>query len=81
METQNLTLAIPKDILRKVKLIAVQRESSISGLLTQMLETLVCQEDAYVHTQQRHLQWLEQGGDLGTEGEVMLKRDTLHERG
>lgn len=81
METQNLTLAIPKEILRKVKLIAVQRESSISGLLTQMLEAMVRQEDAYVHAQHRYQLGLGQGIDLGTEGQIVSKRDALHERG
>ena len=81
METQNITLAIPKDILRKIKLIAVQRQTSVSGLLTQALTKLVQQEDAYTHAQQRHLQWLEQGMDLGTGGRVISPRDELHERG
>lgn len=81
METQNITLAIPKDILRKIKLIAVQRQTSVSGLLTQALTTLVQQEDAYTRAQQRHLQWLEQGMNLGTGGQIISLRDELHERG
>ena len=80
METQNVTLSIPKGILRKVKLIAVQRETSLSGLLTQTLEKLVQQENAYDHARQRHLQWLEQGADLGTGGNIQTQRDELHER-
>ena len=70
----------PKDILLKVKLIAVQRQVSVSGLLTKILETLVEEEDAYVHAQRRHLQWLEEGFDLGTAGQIMTQRDELHER-
>lgn len=80
METQNVTLSIPKEILRKVKLIAVQRETSISGLLTLTLEKLVQRENAYAHARQRHLHWLEQGADLGTGGQILTGRDELHER-
>jgi hypothetical protein len=80
METQNITLSLPKDILLKVKIIAVQRGTSVSGLLTQTLEKLVEQEDAYAHAKRRHLDWLEQGTDLGTGGQVLTKRDELHER-
>ena len=80
METQNITLAIPKEILLKVKLIAVKRQTSISGLLTQTLEQLVQQEDAYAHARQRHLLWLEQAADLGTGGQIQTQRDELHER-
>ena len=80
MNKQNITLSLPKDVLLKVKLLAVKRETSVSGLLTQTLENLVQQEEAYAHAQLRHLQLLEQGADLGTEGRVTTTRDELHER-
>jgi len=80
METQNITLSLPKDVLLKVKLIAVKRQTSVSGLLTQTLENLVRQEEVYGHSRLRHLQWLEQGIDLGTGGQVTTTRDELHER-
>jgi hypothetical protein len=80
MDRQNITLSIPKDILQKVKLLAVQRRTSVSGLLTQTLERLAAQEDAYVAAEQRHLRWLEQGADLGTHGQISTRREDLHER-
>ena len=80
METQNITLSIPKEVLLKVKLLAVKKQTSVSGLLTQTLERLVRQDDAYVHARQRHLQWLERGIDLGTGGRILTGRDELHER-
>ena len=80
METQNITLSMPKDVLLKVKLLAVKRQTSVSGLLTQTLERLIEQEDAYAHARQRHLQWLEQGFDLGTNGQILTQREELHER-
>jgi len=81
MKTQNVTLSIPKEILLKVELIAVRQETSISGLLTRMLQRLVREEDSYARARRRHLQWLEQGVDLGTGGQVVIQRDELHERG
>lgn len=80
METRNITLSIPKDILSEVKLIALKRETSVSGLLTQMLIDLVRQEDRYLRSQKRELQRLEEGLDLGTDGEVSCTRESLHER-
>lgn len=80
METQNITLSIRKDVLQKVKLLAVRRHTSVSGLLTQTIERLVAQEDVYTSAQQRHQQLLEQGIDLGTNGQVAVRRDDLHER-
>jgi len=80
METQNITLALPRDVLTRVKLIAVGRGTSVSGLLTALLEDLVRQEDAYERARRRHLAWLRRGADLGTTGRMPVRRDELHER-
>ncbi len=81
MENQNITLSLPKDILLKVKLIAVRRQISVSGLLTQTLERLVHQEEAFSRARERHLEWLEEAADLGTGGAAPAGREALHERG
>ena len=80
MEKQNITLSIPKELLLRVKLMAVRRQTSVSGLMTKMLEKLVQQEDAYDRARRRHLQWLDRGADLGTGGQVLTQREELHER-
>ena len=80
METQNITLSVPKEILLKVKLIAVRRRTSVSGLLVQTLEKLAQQEDAYERARRHHLQTLDQGLDLGTGGHIKSRREELHER-
>jgi len=43
IETQNITLSLPQEILLKVKQLAVKRPTSVSGLLAQTLERLVHQ--------------------------------------
>ena len=80
METTNITLSLPKDLLRRVKLIAVRRGESVSGLLARMLEELVRREDEYARAREDHLALLEEGLDLGTEGRAGWKREELHER-
>lgn len=81
MHTQNITLSISKEILAKVKLVAVQRRTSVSGLLTQALERLVEQADTYAAARRRHSEWLARGADLGTHGQPpAATRDELHER-
>ncbi len=78
--TQNVTLAIPKDVLRKAKIIAVQRNTSLSGLLTQTLTDMVSHGEAYDQARQRNVALLDEGFDLGTRGKITWKRDELHER-
>ena len=81
METiQNVTLAIPKDILRKAKILAVQKNTSLSGLLSQTLADLVTHQEAYEQARQRNLALLESSFDLGSYGKITGKRDELHER-
>jgi hypothetical protein len=80
VETQKITLSLPKDLLLKIKLIAVRRQTSVSRLLTQTLERLAEHEDAYAHARRRHLEWLSHGADLGTGGRASIEREELHER-
>jgi hypothetical protein len=80
METQRITLSLPKEILLKARLLAVKRHTSVSGLLAQTLERRVQQEDAYAHAQQRPTQRLEQSIDLGTGGRIVTRREEFHER-
>jgi hypothetical protein len=80
METQNVTLSIPKDILRKAKMIAVERNTSLSGLLAQTLTDLVSRQESYVQSRQHNLAMLAAGFDLGTKGNIDWDREELHER-
>jgi len=77
---QNVILSIPEDILAKVKEIAASRGTSISGLLTQILEEIVIREEEYHAARQRHLALLEDETNLGTNGILSWTRDNLHER-
>lgn len=79
-EKQNVTLAIPKTLLRKAKVVAAERQTSLSALLTQLLIDLVRQEDEYEQARQRSLALLERGFELGTYGKITWSRDELHER-
>jgi predicted transcriptional regulator len=78
--TQNITLSIPKDILRKAKILAIEQNTSLSGLLTQTLRELVERQEAYDQACGRNLTLLEKGFNLGTEGNINWIREDLHER-
>ena len=80
MEKQNVTLSIPKELLRKAKLLAVKQNTSLSGLLSRTLENMVTHEEGYKQAYQRNLEWLARGSDLGTQGKINWQRENLHER-
>jgi hypothetical protein len=79
-KNQNITLSIPKDILRKAKILAVEKNTSLSGLLTQTLADLVAHQEAYTQARLRNLSLLKEGLDLGTQGKTAWNREDLHER-
>lgn len=78
-EIQNVTLALPKWLLRKVKHLAVERDKSISRLLAETLEEMVARSDAYDTAKERARRLLKNPPDLGT-FERTWTRDELHER-
>lgn len=78
MDMQNITLSLPKSMLQKVKILAVQRHSSVSKLLTQAMEKLLREETAYEEAHKRQVDLMKQGFDLGFRKPA--SRDELHER-
>jgi HSP90 family molecular chaperone len=77
-EKQNITLRLSRQTLQKARVIAAQRSTSISGLLTSQIEQLANSEDEYEQAMQRAMARIEKGFHLG--GTHKLDRDALHER-
>ncbi|MBI2218340.1 MAG: hypothetical protein HYU51_13695 [Candidatus Rokubacteria bacterium] len=75
---QNITLRLEKRLIRKAKIRAAERGTSISGLLAEYLQEKLEDEDAYEQARQRALDLLDRGFHLG--GHVPASRDELHER-
>jgi hypothetical protein len=75
---QNITVRLDRQTLRKAKILAAKRNTSISGLLAQEIESLVSQDDAYEQARHRAMALLDRGFHLG--GKITVSRDELHER-
>jgi hypothetical protein len=80
VESRNVTLALPRALLRKVKLLAVERDTSISGLLADFLEEIVKKQDDYEGVRRKAMRDLRRPPDLATGGRATWKRDDLHRR-
>jgi hypothetical protein len=80
VETRNVTLALSRSLLRKVKLLAVERDTSISGLLMEFLEEIVKKHDDYERARRKAIRDLRRPPDLATGGRASWKRDDLHRR-
>jgi hypothetical protein len=78
MEKQNVTLSLPKNILQQAKIIAIRRNDSLSGLLTQLLTEMVEREVRYEAAQERSLTRMAEARAL--DGDYTVSRESLHER-
>jgi len=77
-EKQNVTISISRDTVRKARILAARRSTSISRLLAEQIETLVGGEEAWERSERSALALLEQGFHLG--GRITANRDEWHER-
>ena len=75
---QNLTIRLSRQTIRKAKVLAARRATSISALVAEQIEILVGEEEAYERAQRQALKLLEQGFHLG--GVIRVSRGELHER-
>lgn len=75
---QNVTVRLDRHVIRKARILAAKRNSSISALLAEQVERLVGEDDAYDQAQRRAFALLEQGFHLG--GRIAATREEWHER-
>ena len=73
---QNITLSMDKDLLQRVKVLAAQRRSSISQMLSQELGRIVSDAESYEFAQKSALEKLKTGFHLG--GKMAAGREELH---
>ena len=75
---QNVTISVSRDIVRKARMLAAKRSTSISALLAQQIEAMIREEEAWDSSERSALAMLEDGFHLG--GQAPASRDELHER-
>jgi predicted transcriptional regulator len=74
---QNLTVQLDRDTVRKAKILAARRGTSVSALVAAQIQESVQAEDAYEAARRSALELLERGFHFGGK---RLSRDELHER-
>ena len=80
MNRQNVTLSLPKSLLKKAKIVAASNDKSLSELLKESLEEKVGEATGYKKARNRQLKLLKDGLVLGTKGKMISLREELHDR-
>lgn len=75
---QNVTICLDRQTVRKAKIVAARRGTSISGLLVRQIEILVGEEESYEQAERQAVDLLDKGFHLG--GAKPASREELHQR-
>jgi len=76
--TQNITLALDKQLLKRARVFAARRGTSISAMLAAELRRLVEAEETYEQAKTKALEHLGSPFPLGGAG--IIDREALHDR-
>lgn len=79
MASKNVTLSVPEETLRRAKVLAAQRDTSVSALVSELLGQLTGAASDYHEAWAAEEKLMAQGVGLHV-GEITWTRDELHER-
>ena len=79
MTTKNITLSMPEELVRRAKVLAAQRDTSVSGLVARLLEQLVGDVRDYDDVAAQERRVMQEGIGLRV-GEITWSRGEVHER-
>jgi hypothetical protein len=79
MATRNVTLALPADLVRRAKIVAASRDTSLSALIADYLENLTADQDDYAQMWDDEQRLMRTGLPMRV-GPVTWSRAESHER-
>jgi predicted DNA-binding protein len=79
MTTKNITLSMPAELVRRAKVLAAQRDMSVSSLVARLLEQLVGDVRDYDEAWELERRMMNAGLGLQV-GPITWSRDEVHER-
>lgn len=80
MEKQNITLSLPREILKKGKILAAKKGISLNELVRELLQLNTENAEEYQASAERQIKRMRGGIQLGTKGKISWKRDQLYQR-
>lgn len=75
---QNVTVSLHPETVRKARILAAKRSTSISGLLAEQIEALTGEDEVYEKARRSALSLMRKGFHLG--GRIGASREDLHAR-
>ena len=79
MGSRNITLTMPEELIGRAKVLAAQRDTSVSGLVAELLTGLTGPVDDYAQAWANEEQLMADGIGLRV-GEITWTRENVHSR-
>lgn len=79
MVTKNITLSMPEEVVRRAKVLAAERDTSVSALVGELLASLTSPVEDYAEAWQREESLMATGLGLRI-GDITWSRDEIHAR-
>lgn len=79
MATKNITLSMPEEVVRRAKVLAAERDTSVSALVGELLTSLTSPVEDYAEAWQREESLMATGLGLRI-GDITWSRDEIHTR-
>lgn len=76
---RNITLTLPADLVRRAKVVAAARDTSVSALVAEYLRSLSANEDDYADAWRQEQQVMAEGLPMRV-GPIKWSRADVHER-
>jgi len=74
MQHQNITLSLPRDIIKKAKIVAIKKDTSLSNLIRQILEEIIEKDQGYDLAMKKHFDILREGLNFNLKGKIPWTR-------
>lgn len=79
MANRNITLSLPEDLVRRAKVIAAERDTSVSALVAELVENLAGGSTDYERAWEAEVSVMSQESGFHV-GDIAWTRDELHRR-
>ena len=79
MVNRNITLSLPEELVRKAKVVAAERDTSVSALVAELVAHLVGGSSDYAQAWAEEESIMERGDTLRV-GDITWTREDLHNR-
>lgn len=79
MASRNITLSLPEELVRKAKVLAAERDTSVSALVAELITHLVGGSSDYAQAWAEEEALMERGDALRV-GDITWSRAELHDR-